>query len=297
MTILAQLNYRLSPHQTQTKSLLYQFKPQRPPFTKWDRTLPTPPLFLAQIETYKAEALYSSVHDWTLTTPSTRQLSTAISSDMLALLPSLISLMFLNDERFTSDGIAMLSSLITHLNPSSNENLLLEITDLTRLEMRLGESSIDYMSRFHGIAQRMHGVTIDHIIPLFAIASLNHKRYPGVKSRYLAGDTALVNCDLLQLSGLLSSEETRQRALGITVIPPSTTSVNRGSNTNNKSQNERPVPLQYQPTTQSSNAPYPPSRGVPWKSIASMIQEYKSFTGCHFNHPKDSLKLKFHQEV
>ena len=75
--------------------------------------------------------------------------------------------------------------------------------------MRLGKSIIDYMSRVRGIAQRMQGLTIDHIIPIFMIASLDHERYPGVKSCYLAGDTALVNCDLLQLSGLLSSEEMR----------------------------------------------------------------------------------------
>ena len=89
----------------------------------------------------------------------------------------------------------MMSSFITHLNPSSNENLLLAITDLTLLEMRLGKSSIYYMSRVRGIAQWMHGVTIDRIIPLLVIASLDHERYTGVKSRYLAGDTALVNCN------------------------------------------------------------------------------------------------------
>ena len=101
---------------------------------------------------------------------------------MLALLPASISSMFLKNTRFASDGITMLSSFINHLNPSSNENLLLVITDLTRLEMRLGESSIDYMSRVRGIAQRMHVVTIDRIVPLFAIASLYHERYPGAKS-------------------------------------------------------------------------------------------------------------------
>ena len=45
---------------------------------------------------------------------------------------------------------------------------------------------------------------MESIFPLFAIASLDHDRYPGVKSRYLAGDATLVNCDLLKLSGLLS---------------------------------------------------------------------------------------------
>ena len=153
------------------------------------------------------------------------------------------------------------------------------------------------MSRVRGIAQRMHGVTIERIIPLFAIASLYDERYPGVKSRYLVGDTALVNCDLLQLSGLLSSEETRQQALGISAIPPSTTSVNCVSNTHNNPQNERPVPPPHQHTTQSSNVPYPPTRGVPWKCIDAMMREDKSCPGCHFNHPDDSPKLKFHQEV
>ena len=147
------------------------------------------------------------------------------------------------------------------------------------------------MSRVREIAQWMHRVTIDRIIHLFAIASSDHKIYPGVKSCYLA----LVNCDLLQLSGLLSNKETRQRALVITDVHPSTTSINRVSNIN--SQNERPVPYQHQPTTPSSNVPYPPSRGIPWNCIASMIREDKSCPGCHFNHPKDSPKLKFHQEV
>ena len=82
-----------------------------------------------------AEAFYAGLHDWTQTTPTKIKLSVAISSDMLALLPSLISLMFLNDATFASDGIAMLPYLLTHLKPSSNENLLLAISDLACLEM------------------------------------------------------------------------------------------------------------------------------------------------------------------
>ena len=82
--------------------------------------------------------------------------------------------MFLNEARFASDGIAVFLSLLTHLKPYCNENPLLKISDLNRLEMRLGESSIKYMSRVHGISQRMQGVKIDRIIPLFAIISLDH---------------------------------------------------------------------------------------------------------------------------
>ena len=136
-TMLAQNNSCLSPNQPQTQLIAYQFKPRRPPFPKWEGKLSTTPLFLAQIETYKDEAFYVSIHDWTQTTPMTRQFSIAIISDMLASLLTPISSMFLNDARFASDGITMLSSLITLLNPYSNENLLLAISDITRLEMRL----------------------------------------------------------------------------------------------------------------------------------------------------------------
>ena len=114
--------------------------------------------------------------------------------------------MLLNDARFESYRIAMLSLLLTQLNPYFYENLLLTISVLTRLEIQLDESSIDYMLRVQGISQRMQGVKIDRIIPLFAITSLDHDQYPGVKSRYPAGDTTVVNCDLLQLGDLLSSE-------------------------------------------------------------------------------------------
>ena len=254
------------------------------------------PLFLAQIATYNSEAFYAGMHDWMRTTPTSRKLSVAISSKILDSLPSSISLMFLNDTRFASDGIAKISLLLTDLNPSSNENLLLAISDLTSLKIQLVESSIDYMYRIRGILQRMQGLTIDRIIPLLAITSLDHDQYPGVKSCYLVGDTAQVNCDLLQLSGLLYIKETRQRALEIPNAPPFNTIYNRVSNTpTNHPQNGCPDPKPPQPPTQSSAVAYPPAMGVPCKCIATMMREDKSYRGCHFNHPIP--RLKFHQDV
>ena len=101
----------------------------------------------------------------------------------------------------------MLSSLLTHLNPSSRKNVLV-ISDLTRLEMRLGESIIDYMSRVRWISQRIQVITMERIVHLFSVGSLDPDRYPSVNSLYLEIDSALVNCDLIELIGLLSSEET-----------------------------------------------------------------------------------------
>ena len=74
----------------------------------------------------------------------------------------------------------MLSHLLSHPNPSSSEELPIAISYLTCLEIGIGESIIDYMARVCGISQQMQGVTMGKIIPLFAIASLDHNRYPGV---------------------------------------------------------------------------------------------------------------------
>ena len=206
--------------------------------------------------------------------------------------------MFLNDARFASDGIAILFLFLTHLNTCSKENFILAISELTRLEIWLDKSIIDYMLRVYGISQWMQGVKIDCIILLFAIASLDHDQYPGMKSRYLAGYTALVHCNLLQLGSILSSAETRQLALGIPNAPPSNTIPNCVLNTtSNPPQNGRPDLQPLQPRTKSSTLACPPARGLPWKCITAMMGEEKYCPGCHFNHPDDFPKLKFYRDV
>ena len=192
----------------------------------------------------------------------------------------------------------MLSSFLTHLNPSSRKNLLLAISDLTRLKIQLRELSIDYMSMIQGISQHMQGNTMERIIPIFAIASTDNDRYPGVKSCYLVGDAALVNCDLLKIRGLLSIKDTRQHTLVIPRAPPSNTVASRVSKIPTKPPPEGfPAPHPLQPPTQSCAVAYPQPMGFPWNCIAAMMRKDKSCPGCHFNHPEDSPQLKFHKEV
>ena len=116
-----------------------------PPFTKWYGTPTTKSLFLTKVFTYKSEAYYVGIQYWTQTTTDTKHLSVVISAIIFSSLPSAVSSVFLNDDMFVSNGIAMLSSFLTHLNPSSSENFLLAISDLTCLEMGVGKAaSISY---------------------------------------------------------------------------------------------------------------------------------------------------------
>ena len=114
----------------------------------------------------------------------------------------------------------MLSHLLTRLNPSYSEKILLTISYLTHLDMGLGKSSMDYMSRIRSISHQIQWFVIDKIIPLFSIASLDCDRYPGLKIRYLTGDPAQVNCNLLDLSGILSRKNPRLQALGLPISTP-----------------------------------------------------------------------------
>ena len=153
------------------------------------------------------------------------------------------------------------------------------------------------MSRVRGIYQQMQGITMEKIIPLFATSSLDHYHYPGVKIRYLVGEPTLVKFSLLDLIGMISIKETRQQALGLTIVTPPATE-NRVSNTQTKPPpTGRPQPCPSQPPMPASSIDYPPPRGVPWKCITAMMRDEKSCPGCHFNKMDDSPRLKFHQEV
>ena len=151
------------------------------------------------------------------------------------------------------------------------------------------------MSRIRGISQRMQGVTMEKIIPIFTIASLDHNCYPGVKIRYLTGDPALVKCNLIDLRSILSSEYTRQQALGLPSSTPPPT-VNRVSYAlSQPATMVIPQTRPIQPPLTTSSTYYPPPRGFPLKRILPMVWSNMWCPGCSFNKPDDPPRLKFHQ--
>ena len=158
--IMAHLEIRPSPPLVQPTPIPLTCKYQSSPFPKWDGTPPTTPLFLTQVVTYKSEAFYWGVNNWTRTIQANKRLRVVISANMVASLLQAVFPMFLNDIIFASDRISMLSCLLTHLNPYSSVSFLLAISYTTCLEMRLGDTSIEYMSRIRGISQRIQGVLV-----------------------------------------------------------------------------------------------------------------------------------------
>ena len=129
---MAHFQTQYSPPLVPMTTIVTSCKIQQTLFTKWDGTPTTKILLFTQGATYKLEAYYSVIKDWTKTTQSSKQLSVEISDDMLASLPCAVSSVLLNDTRFTFNWIAMLLHLLTHLNPLYSKNPPLAVWGLNR---------------------------------------------------------------------------------------------------------------------------------------------------------------------
>ena len=122
----------------------------------------------------------------------------------------------------------------------------------------------------------MRGVLTKKTIALFAIASLDHDRYPGMKSQCLAGNPALVNCNLLDFNSLIYSEDIRQQALGLLSSTPMATA-NRVSDV--QAQPPQTGCLQPRPS-QTTTTPSPMDYPTPRGSLGSASQQQCALT-CH----------------
>ncbi len=72
-----------------------------------------------------------------------------------------------------------------------------------------------YMARVRGFEGRLHGVTIDDIMPMFAILGMHHDQYSGLLARYTSGEPAIVNATIAEIERLMLDGDSRRRAMGI----------------------------------------------------------------------------------
>ena len=75
--------------------------------------------------------------------------------------------MFLSNDSYKTDGIAMLDAIIEHLQPTHAEHLLAAVTDLSDLTYKPTDTSISYMKTVQEISERLKGVDILRLVPLF----------------------------------------------------------------------------------------------------------------------------------
>ncbi len=87
----------------------------------------------------------------------------------------------LTDDSFIQhDGFAMLAKLVHSLHPDTVERKLLAISDLAALEFSASDTTSSYMAKVRGLANSLHGVTIDSFVTLLALSRLDPDLYPGI---------------------------------------------------------------------------------------------------------------------
>ena len=147
---------------------------------------------------------------------------------------------FLNNPKFTNNGFEMLDDFIGTIHPSRPENRLSNVRLLGALEQRSQENTAAYFERVRGFAQRLKGVTIDTLMPLFALNGMYQSLYNGTLSRFTSGDPTLISADLTALEDIMTQEVSIKRELGIVS--------QAGSASRAQGQGTRPPPADAVPT-------------------------------------------------
>ena len=76
----------------------------------------------------------------------------------------------------------MLAKLVQSLHPDTVEQKLLAISDLAALEFSASNTTSSYMAKVCGLANSLHGVTIDSFVALLALSCLDPDLYPGIQA-------------------------------------------------------------------------------------------------------------------
>ena len=87
---------------------------------------------------------------------------------------------FLSRPEYVNRGFEMLHHLILHLNPSRPEHRLNDVRSLAAINMSSTETTSSYMLRIRTISNRLPGIQIDTLFPLFTIMGLDNERFGGI---------------------------------------------------------------------------------------------------------------------
>ena len=146
----------------------------RVPFPTWDGSKVNLPLFLARIESYKSDPFFAPVTNWTATLPGQEIYSERLYADMMSKLPTAQLHQFLSRPEFVNRGFEMLHALQSHMDPSNPENRLADVKHLSSLAMKPDKNVSAYMLNVRILSNCISSVSINALMPLFAISGLDY---------------------------------------------------------------------------------------------------------------------------
>jgi DNA-binding protein H-NS len=121
---LSQMAEFLKQSQAMNQQLLSQLSSKssepvkEPPMPKWDGNITTKDHYLEQMEVYKSHKYFSSVIDWSQSTPATEDIATFLRSELLKTIPASRRPAYLHQDK-CKDGFAFLKLWMSDISPSN----------------------------------------------------------------------------------------------------------------------------------------------------------------------------------
>ncbi len=110
----------------------------------------------------------------------------------------------------------MLTAFVDMIRPSTSTARLSAVWDLVSLSQGSQQGPSKFIAQYRRFASALGQVTVQDLLPLFALVSMDQDRYDGMVFWYTAGDPTVLGADLALLETLMCDKESRkQGALGV----------------------------------------------------------------------------------
>ncbi len=236
-------------------------------------------LYLEQVAEFKLHPYFDKVNWGDAENEGNSLASRHVRAELLRTLAnSPIIYTFLGQPQYTTNGILMLQDLIDKLNPSQPEHLLAAVLELTAAEQGSSEDGQRYMCRLRGLYARLKGLSIDKFFTLLAVAGLSPDDYPGIRSRFQAGDATITNASIYELSKQVEFEDRRReitQGVGTDTPTPPSTAARRGA-----------------AGSDAQKGSYPPPKPIKWSAVRDALKLTNTFCPFCFHRDDAAWHLK-----
>jgi hypothetical protein len=255
---------------------------KEPPMPKWDGNITTKDLYLEQMEVYKSHKYFSSVIDWSRSTPATEDIATFLRSELLKTIPASRRPAYLHQDK-CKDGFAFLKLWMSNISPSNVFHKLQCILKFSTFAAGTTPGQT-LLSEARGLLSALQVIPTESLMSMRIILSFEEAgRYDGIVTAFRRGDPTVVGCTLDHLQTLVQQEDD---LLAVMNIDSSQPSANR-----TKKPEAKPAPPEgTAPPNNTMQVQYPPTRGVPFRACSEFIKTGRQCYVC-FN------RDKFHIEV
>ena len=102
----------------------------------------------------------------------------------------------------------MLHTLVDHIQSSRPENCLEDVRKLASIDMGPSQTPSDYMFHLRTLTNRLGNITLEPLMPIFALIGLDHNRFGGIINRFTSGHPIVFNAGRNGIEDLMHVEAT-----------------------------------------------------------------------------------------